>query len=397
MSNLATPPISVVTSQEAAQSGASSGNARKITSSQKTRIDRFIKAHLNNNASTTEQAATAALRKPQVSAEEQAAAVTLMGGARQLARRNNSKNVDLYQALFTTDEDYLDMDLKYFQNSFSNKQPSLVDSMTNWSEPQKALRKFLLTEITLENKGADPSLIKDVQKTQSKLLADHGEYIQGSIAAVEVGQKLNLTRLMLKDFVRVYNILDATPSDGKTAELMHLFKMIRKSIEAGRGTVEMVNMCNNLYAVLKRERSQNPSKATSTRQYLILSRIKQLQTLTVIQSLHTTFLKTCQKANLYGLPKLAEIMQTCLQLTVSGDTIIGVNALIKMAAAVGAKKPGAQNMFIPYYSKSVLQSGLAGSLYKTDFHRKQVGDHLIKSLQASGILNTGPSVHSKTS
>lgn len=397
MSNFITPPVSVVTSQEAAQSGASTGHSRKITSSQKTRIDRFIKAHLNNNASAAEQAATAALRKPQVSAEEQASAVALMGGARQPVRRSNSKNIDVYQALFTKDEDYLEMDLKYFQNSFSNKQPSLVDSMTNWAEPQKALRKFLLTAITLENKGADPTLIKDVQKTQSKLLVEHGEYIRGSIAAVEVGQKLNLTRLTLKDFVRVYNILDASPSDGKTAELMHLFKMIRKSIEAGHGTAEMVNMCNNLYAVLKRERSQNPSKATSTRQYLILSRIKQLQTLTVIQSLHTTFLKTCQKANLYGLPKLAELMHTCLQITAAGDTIIGVNSLMKIAGAVGTQKPGAQNMFIPYYSNAVLQSEPMGNLYKTDFHRKQVGDHIIKSMQSSGLLNTGSSVHSKTS
>ena len=234
-----------VTATEAAQSGISPGSTRKVSDTQKARIEKFIKAHLGNLAAqlspATESHVSAALRKPQVSAEEQAASVGLMGASRQPARRWNSKNADLYLALFRSDEDYLDIDLKDYQNAVLNKSQSLVD-MSNWSEPQKALRKYLLIEITLEQNGLDNSLKRAISKAKTKLLDEHGDYIRGSIAAVQVGKELGLSPLKLKDFVRAYQMLDVPQSDGKTPDLIQLFRSLRKSIESGRGTEDMVNM-----------------------------------------------------------------------------------------------------------------------------------------------------------
>lgn len=400
MSTSIAAPFTQVTSTEAAQSGLAPGGARKVSDTQKTRIDKFIKAHLGNLAAQTpaltDSNASATLGKPQVSAEEQAASVGLMGGSRHAMRRWNSKNADLYQALFRSDEDYLDIDLKDYQNAVLKKSQSLVD-LSNWSEPQKALRKYLLTEITLEQNGLEKNLAQAISKTRTRLLNEHGDYIRGSIAAVQVGKEIGLSPLKLKDFVRAYQMLDVPQSDGKTPDLIQLFRSLRKSIESGRGTEDMVNMCNGLFVVLKRERSQSPSKATSTRQYLILSRIKQLHTLTKTKSRHTAFLNTCRKAKLFALPTLADLMSTCLQITVGGDTVVGVNNLMKFAGAVGTQVPGTQNMFIPHYSKFVLGSDELKDLFKSNFHQKQVSDHISKSVMSSSILNEGKGIFNRAS
>lgn len=382
--------VNQVTATEAAQSGLSTGNARKITDAQKTRVEKFIKAHLAKAtspiATVGEQVKTAALQKPQVSAEEQLAAVSLMGAARQKTRRTQSKNTRLYQALFKGDDDYLELDIKDFQKALTNKGQSLVD-LSDWPEHQKALRKYLLSNIILENKTVQSDLRYQIQNLQTKLLKEHGEFIRGSIVAAEVGKTLKLSPLKLKDFVRAYQMLDMPESDGKTPELILLFRSLKKSIDTGRSTKEMVKLCNGLYTVLKREKSQSPSKATSTRQHIILSRIKQLQTLTIVKSKHTQFLETCKKAKLYALPSLSELMSTCLQITVGGDTIVGTNVLAKLAGAVGTQKPGAQDMFIPHYNRSILQSNELIGLFKTPFHQKQVSDHIVKSIQSNSILN----------
>lgn len=383
-------PVNQVTATEAAQSGLSTNNTRKLSDVQKMRVDRFVKAHLNNAASPTatasDQAKTAALQKPQISADEQLATVGLMGAARPQTRRAQGRNTMLYQALFKGDDDYLELDLQDFQKTLVNKNQSLVD-LSAWPDDQKSLRKYLLANIILESKTIKPDLQTEIQNLLSKLLATHGDFIRGSIAAVEVGKTLKLSPLKLKDFVRAYQMLDMPQSDGKTPELILLFRSLRKSIDAGQGTKEMVKLCNGLYAVLKREKSQSPSRVTSMRQHILLSRIKQLQTLTIAKSKHTQFLNTCKKAKLYALPSLGELMNTCLQITVGGDTIVGTNALARMAGAVGTQKPNAQHMFIPHYNRFILQSKELIGLFKTPFHQKQVGDHILKSIQSNSILN----------
>lgn len=390
MSTFISPPVTPVTATEAAQSGLSAGNTRKLTSEQKMRVDRFAKAHLSKTATpiatASEQAKTAALQKPQVSADEQVAAVGLMGTARTQPRRTQSKNTMLYKALFKGDDDYLELDLQNFRERLANNSQSYVD-LSDWPDDQKSLRKYLLANIILESKTAEPDLRGQIQTLQTKLLADHGEFIRGSILAVEVGKTLKLSPLKLKDFVRAYQMLDIPPNDGRTPELILLFRSLRKSIDAGQGTKDMVKLCNGLYAVLKREKSQHPSKLTSTRQHILLSNIKHLRTLAIVKSKHTQFLNTCKKAKLYALPSLGELMNTCLQITVGGDTIVGTNALAKMAGAVGTKKPNAQNMFIPHYNRFILQSSELIGLFRTQFHQKQVGDHIVKSIQSNSILN----------
>lgn len=398
MSNYVTPPVTVVTSTEALQSGlGTSTTPKKITDAQKSRLIKFIKAHENTNAQTiAQQNANAALAKPQISAEEQSAAIALKGGNTEEYRKKfKTKTEQVYGAVFTNEEGFLELDLQDFQDSLLNKRKSLVD-LTNWSEPQKALRKYLLTSILIENKSSDPALLPELQTLQKKVLESHKEYIQGSVSAAEVGMLKGLSPLKLKDFVRTYQTLEKPQAESKTPELIQLFKALRKAIESGRSTVEMVNMCNNLYAVLKREKSQYPNKATSTRQYLILSKIAQLQTLTITQSRHSDFLDNCKRAKLYALPSLAELMNTCLQITVGGDTIIGVNNLMKMASAIGTQTPGLQDMFVPHYNRFVLQSEPLAKLYKTNFHQKQVGEHISKSIRSTAVLAEGTNALKKT-
>ena len=249
------------------------------------------------------------------------------------------------------------------------------------------MRKYLLANIVLERGTVKPEEQSDIQNLQTKLLDKHGDYIRGSIAAAEVGKALKLSPLKLKDFVRAYQMLDMPDRDGKTPELILLFRSLKKSIDAGRSTQEMVKLCNGLYAVLKREKSQSPSKATATRQHILLSRIRQLQTLTILKSKHQQFLGTCKKAKLYALPSLGELMNISLQITVGGDTIVGTNTLAKIAGAVGTQRPGAQEMFIPHYNRFILQSTELAGLFKTQFHQKQVSDHVVKSIKSSSILN----------
>lgn len=397
MSNYVTPPITTVTNAEALQSGAGSTTPRKITDAQKSRLIKFIRAHENTSAqSAANQAATSARAKPQVSAEEQAASVALQGGNTNARNKKlKSKSEKVYSAIFTNEEGFLELDLQDFRDATSQGRKSLTD-LTNWSEPQKALRKYLLTTILLDDQTTDNAIKPDLQKVQNNLLQNHKEYIEGSISAAEVGLSKGLAPIKLKDFVRTYQMLDKPQVESKTAELIQLFKTLRKAIESGRSTIEMVNMCNNLYAVLNREKSPHPNKALSTRQYLILSKIAQLQTLTITKSRHTDFLDTCKKAKLYALPSLAELMSSCLQITVAGDTIIGVNNLMKLASAIGTQTPGRQDMFIPHYNKFVLQSDQISKLYKSPFHQKQVGDHISKSIRSTAVLNESTNPLKKT-
>ncbi|HEX4844510.1 MAG TPA: hypothetical protein VFV57_12625 [Limnobacter sp.] len=386
------PPIAHVSTTEAAQSGLSSNSVRKLNDAQKNKVDRFIKAHMAKAhalvSSQNESPQVAALAKPQVSAEEQAAAVALAGGARQFTRRNSSKFASLYEALFKSDEDFLILDVQDFKKSLLTQHKSLVD-LTDWPEPEKALRKYLLAEIALEDKGNPEPMAARASTVRDTVLAEHGEYIRGSIAAVEVGNTMRLSPLRLKDFVRTYQMLNMPASDGRTPDLILLFKNLRKSIEADRGTQDMVDMCNALYAVLKREKSQSPTKATSTRQHLILSRIKQLQTLTVTKSRHSDFIRNCKKAKLYGLPSVADLMANFLQISVGGDILSGINHLVKMATGVGAERPGAADTFLTHYSKFVMQHTALLPLFKNSFQQKQAGDQLIRSMVAMSIIKEG--------
>ena len=143
---------------------------------------------------------------------------------------------------------------------------------------------------------------------------------------------------------------------------------------------------NNFVEILKREKSQQPNRVTTPRQHAILSRLNQLSAIIKTQSLHKQFIRCCEKAKIKSLPKVSDLMDVCLQITVSNDMFAGVSTLIRSASAVQGLRAGAANMFVTNYNRQVLQSKLLHGMYKNNFHRKQVVDHLDKSMRTGGLF-----------
>lgn len=128
------------------------------------------------------------------------------------------------------------------------------------------------------------------------------------------------------------------------------------------------------------------TRVTTPRQYAILSKLNQLTTLIKAQSLHKQFINCCEKAKIKSLPKATDLIDACLQITVSNDMFSGVSALMRAASSVKGVRAGSANMFLTNYNRQVLQSELLRGLYKNNFHRKQVVDHLDKSMRTGGIF-----------
>lgn len=394
MSEKITPIIAEVTNTEAAQSGQNRNRPTGLSTSQKARVAKFVKAHSNQHAAATksdkniDQANKAAgLAKPQVSSDEQAQAIALRGlGRNQQSRRQLTPNIQRYHALFTTDPLFLQKDMQSLEDSLRDKGLSLVDRSTRLSEPDKALRKYLLTEIILEEPNITPERKAIISQQRDYLKSQYGEAIEGKLNALDQGKKMHLKGIGLREFVRAYSLLELPQADNKGGEIFELFRSLKASMDKGKGTEELVRMHNGFVEVLKREKTQHPNRITTPRQQTILSRINQLNILIKGQSLHKQFLKGCEKAKVKSLPKLADLMETCLQITVSNDMFAGVSALVRSASAVEGLRKGSANMFLTNYNRQVLQSDLLHGLYKNNFHRKQVVDHLDKSMRTAGLL-----------
>lgn len=388
------PILAEVTNTEAAQSGQLRSKPKGLTATQKSIVAKFKKAHSNQHAAATkndkniDQAnKTAGLSRPQVSGEEQAQAMALRGLTRdQQNRRNLTPNVQRYHALFTSDPLFLQKDMQSLEDSLRDKGLSLVDRSTRLNETDKALRKYLLAEIILEEPNITPERKAVISQQRDYLKSQYGEAIEGKISAVDQGRQMKLKGIGLREFVRAYGLLELPQADNKGGEIFELFRSMKASMDKGKGTEELVRMHNGFVEVLKREKTQHPNRITTPRQHTILSRISQLNLLIKTQSLHKQFLQSCEKAKLKALPKSSDLMETCLQITVSNDMFAGVNALIRHATAIEGLRKGAANMFITIYNRIVLQSDLLHGIYKNNFHRKQVVDHLEKCMRTAALL-----------
>lgn len=389
-----TPVVAEVTNLEAAQSGQTRTNAPGLNATQKSRVAKFVKAHSNQQASNTgneksidQRNKSVALGKPQVSAEEQAFAMNASGSNRkERSKKEISVNVGRYRALFTSDPLFLQRDMQSLEDSLRDKGLSLVDKATKLNDSDKALRKFLLTEIILEEPNLSPERKAIITQHRDYLKTEFGEMIQGKLSALSQGKYMKLGNISLREFVRAYSLLEAPQADNKGAEIMELFKSLKNSMEKGDGTEQLVRMHNGFVEVLKREKSQQPNRVTTPRQHAILSKLNQLSTLIKTQSLHKQFIKCCERAKIKSLPKATDLIDASLQIIVSNDMFAGVASLIRSANSVKGSRAGAANMFITNYNRQVLQSDLLRGLYKNNFHRKQVVDHLDKSMRTSGIF-----------
>mgnify|MGYP006143623845 FL=1 len=389
-----TPVVAEVTHTEALQSGQNSNKAHSLSATQKSRVARFVKAHSNQHAADArndknidQSNRASALAKPQVSAEEQAFAMSSRGLTRDnLPKQKVSPNVRRYQTMFTSDPLFLQKDMQSFEDSLRDKGLSLIDRSTKLNDQDKALRKYLLTEIILEEPNITPERKAIISQQRDYIKNEHGESILGKLSALDQAQSMNLSNISVREFVRAYSLLELPQADNKNAEIVELFKSIKPSMDKGNGTEQLVAMHNNFVEILKREKSQQPNRVTTPRQHAILSRLNQLSAIIKTQSLHKQFIRCCEKAKIKSLPKVSDLMDVCLQITVSNDMFAGVSTLIRSASAVQGLRAGAANMFVTNYNRQVLQSKLLHGMYKNNFHRKQVVDHLDKSMRTGGLF-----------
>ena len=396
MSKLLPPPIlSEVNTTEALQGGLATRQTQTLNARQKSRVNEFIKAHAKASEAATptldQNNLKAAQAQPQVSATEQAAAVASRGHSDIQAKKSpGSRFRTTYKLLYTSDKHFLEKDLRSFKESLQDGVKSLVDHAQHLNPQEKALRKWILAQIALENQALPESTKLLFHVESKKLLAQHGEYINSAIAFAEAGETLKLSKPKLKEFIRAYQLMEfesgGPGQEVNSSELMTIFKSIKPVLDRPNYTQELVNMHNSFIGVLQREQTQNPAKVTSTRQHMVLSRIKQFGWLIRTTDLHQKFLKACSKAQVHALPKLGDLVEACLQTIIASDMYAGINSIVRMAGAVDAASQNPQNMFITNYNRLVLQNDLLKTMYRGNFHRKQVVDHMEKTVKSAGIL-----------
>lgn len=396
MTKLIPPPIlSEVNTTEALQGGLAARQTQALSAKQKSRVNEFIKAHAKANeatAATVDQSnLKAAQAQPQVSATEQASAVAARGhGDIQAKKSQASRFRTTYKLLYTSDKHFLEKDLQSLIDSLKDGVKSLVDHAQHLNPQEKALRKWILAQIALENQALPESTKTLLHVESKKLLAQHGDYIESAIAFAEAGETLKLSKPKLKEFIKAYQLMEfeggSAGQEVNSSELMNIFKSVKPVLERPNYTQELVNMHNGFINVLQREQTQNPAKVTSTRQHMVLSRIKQFGWLIRTMDLHQKFLTACSKAQVHALPKLGDLVEACLQTIIASDMYSGINSIVRMAGAVDAASPSPQNMFITNYNRLVLQSDLLKTMYRGNFHRKQVVDHMEKTVKSAGIL-----------
>jgi hypothetical protein len=389
------PIVQEVTTHEALQSG---GNAkRELTPLEQKKINAFIQAHAQTQQTQPtaptqiDKNVNAALNgKPQVSAEEQAAAVALKGATRDAQKRPSDKYRKIYQVLFTADTNFLAKDIDSLRHAVNTKGKCLVDLATNLNPQEKALRKYVLVQIALAQ--------DDLSTTETKVLTDykklilsipeHNHFISNSLHTFSIAKQTNLGKATLKEFIRGYQTQEIQPQE-TSPEILALLRAIKKNTTQEDLSKSMQKMRESFIALLSREKSQNPTKVTSPRHHLILSRINQITILIKAEKIHARFLECCEKAKLQKLPSLNSLLEVGLQAVASNEPISAVNAITRAAAAVTAENKPAKNIFITLYNRFVLKSDLMKDVFKTNKYRRQFIDGLDQNIKAGGILAIG--------
>jgi hypothetical protein len=386
------PIVQEVTTAEALQSGALA--KKQLSAVEQKKLNNFIRAHAQRNSSgepPVEVTPNNRLEgKPQVTAEEQALAVASRSREDAHTKRTSEKYKEAYRLMFTSDMTFLSKDLISLNTAVKTKSKSLVDLAGNLRPEEKALRKFLLVSLLLEEPGLSKTEIKDLNNYKKSLYSEHGDFISGSISAFEVGKQSRLSQATLREFIKAYQTIEIQPHVD-APDILSLFKAIRNNVTKEDFSADMNKMRDGFINILSREKTQNPKKITAPRHYMILSRINQINLLIKAQGIHKKFLNCCTAAKLSGLPSLSNLLESCLQTVASAEVVTGLNSLVRIASAVSANNRPGKNIFITNYNRLVLKSDLLEDLYKNGSHRKQVTDGIDKNLKAAGVLSVGAS------
>lgn len=392
------PLTQEITTTEVQQSGAPVKRPLDSEENQK-RVRSFMATHAQPTAPNSDTAATASntqatahvAGKPQVSAEEQQQAVLQKGKTSvQLDKRpGKSKALErVYKTLFFDNSNFFEQDMMSLLNALRSKRKSLVDLADTLKPHEKALRKYLLLEALKEH---DSSLLtdgdhKEIQVHRQKILAEHGDFITGTLGAYNAGKAQAFGGPTLREFIQAYQVMEIQPNTTAATDLYALYKTIKKDLQAGASVEKLLRMQEGFIQVLAREKTQQPARITTPRHYLILSRIKQFGLLISLHALHNQFLKWGEKANIQGLPNAVSLTETCLQVVLSNETLAGANALIAIASAVRSDRLPAKNAFITNYCRSVLLHDSLSKMYRNPSQRKILVEHVERNTQLSAIL-----------
>lgn len=411
---IGTQQISVA---EAVNGGLGSTAPRKLEEEDKKKVERFVSAHTNTsqapNGNTTGAGSSApqpgvatartASAEPQVSATEQQNAVLESGNHdRSKTQKNGRAQLNklraLYKAIFPASDSFVDKDMLSLLESVRSKSKCLVDLTRNLSEPEKALRKYVLVELLL-TKG-DTLLTKtdhaNLSVLKLKLISAHGEFISSTIAAYEIARAKALSGPSLREYIKAYQVHEIKPESNSAEELSELFQVIKPRLNEKNILEKLDSFREGYVQLLTREKRQDPSRASSPRQHLILSRINQLTTIMRLSVMHNSFLKTCAQAKITGLPTNIALLEQCLYTVASDNVLSGMNGLIALAAGVKSDRAPAKNNFISLYARWVLQHPAVAEMYRNPMHKKLVLDNLEKSVQAGAILSIGKSTTAST-
>lgn len=330
---------------------------------------------------------------PQVSAEEQQNAILQKGGVSASAESNTrqgkaSAYKKVYRTLFYDSDEFFGLDMTSILSAIRLKRKSVVDLADDLQPQQKALRKYLLLEGLKEKESGvlTDSDRQEIQVHRNKLLSQHGDYITSSLGAYNAGLAQKFQGPSLKEFIRAYQMMEVQPNINAATDIYNLYKIIKKDIQAGTPVETLKHMQQGFIQILSREKTQDPSRVTSPRHHMILSRIKQFGLLINLHHLHTKFLDWGKAAKIQGLPSEVSLMETCLQVVMSNETLAGANALVAIASAVRSDRLAAKNAFISNYCRFVLMNSLIFTMYRNANQRKILVEHIDRNTTLSAIL-----------
>lgn len=385
------PPVQVVTPTEALQSGMA--GRKPLNATELKRLSNYVRAHQQKpttavQANSQTNAETIARGKPQVSAEEQAAAVATRGRASAARDTPTEKFRQLYRLLFTTDSTFLLKDIVSLTDSLKFKSKSLIDQAPSLDLNQKALRKYLVVELALSTDELAPADRGSLEGLKESLLKEFGDFIHGSIAAFDAGKQSKLSAISMREFVRAYQAIDNQAAEAQS-DVLSLFRSVRARVDREDFAKEMLKMREGFVAILSRENTGGAKEVSTPRQYLILSKINQINFLIKTQHLHKQFLTCCKTANLKGLPQPSVLIEACLQAVTTLDIAAGFTAIVRTAMAVSAENRPGRNIFITNYNRQILQSNLLKDMYKNHAFRQQISDNIAKNVKAFSLLSIG--------
>lgn len=405
--NIQAPSIQDISTTEILQTGITQKSPLEKEDIQK-RVKSFVAQHASKSAPSdstntdNDQIKTSGILPtpiqnvagmPQVSAEEQQNAMLQKGGitssAGTMARRGKASAYEkVYRTLYFDDGEFFELDMMSLINAIRGKRKSVVDLADDLQPQQKALRKYLLLE-ALKEKG--PEVITDgdreeIQIQRQKLLSEHGNFITSSLGAYNAGLEQKFTGPSLREFIRAYQVMEVQPNIQGVPDIYNLFKVVKKEIQSGAPIEKLQNMQRGFINILSREKTQDPSRITSARHHIILSRIKQFGLLISLHHLHTKFLDWGKAAKIQGLPNEISLMETCLQVVMSNETLAGANALVAIASAVRSDRLAAKNAFVSNYCRFVLMNTLIFTMYRNANQRKILVEHIERNTTLSAIL-----------